>query len=58
MLFKLQKLDSRAANAENPKGEKSMGDVAGGGHKGSPCITNVQPGQVVTLLDVEGCGAV
>ena len=49
---------SRAINEENPKGEKSMGGVAGGGHKGSPCVEWVKPGQVVTLLDVEGCGTV
>ena len=58
MLYELQHLESRSANAENPKGEKSMGGVAGGGHKGSPCVEWVKPGQVVTLLDVEGCGTV
>ena len=58
MLYDLHHLDSRAANAENPKGERSVGGVAGGGHKGSPCIQWVQPGQTVDLLDVEGCGTV
>ena len=58
MLYELQHLESRSANAENPRGEKSMGGVAGGGHKGSPCVQWVKPGQVVTLLDIEGCGTV
>ena len=58
MLYELKNLDSRAACAENPKGEKSKGGLAGGGHKGSPCLKLVQPGQTVTLLDVEGRGMV
>ncbi len=58
MLYELQNIQSRSASAENPKGEKSMGGIAGGGHKGSPCVQWVKPGQVVTLLDVEGCGTV
>ncbi len=58
MLYELKKLKTRSANAENPFGEKSMGGVRGGGHKGSPCAEWVKPGQTVTLLDVEGCGTV
>ncbi len=58
MLYELKNLQSRSANAENPKGERSMGGVSAGGHKGSPCVQWVKPGQVVTLLDVTGSGCV
>lgn len=58
MLYELKNISSRAANAENPMGERSRGGVAGGGHKGCPCVEWVKPSQVVTLLDVEGCGTV
>ena len=58
MLFQLKNVKSYAANAENPRGEASMGGVRGGGHKGSPCIQWVQPGQVVPLLDIRGQGTI
>jgi len=58
MLYELMDIESRAANAENPAGERSKGGLAGGGHKGSPCVQWVKPGQVVTLLDVDGPGCV
>ena len=58
MLYELQHLETRLASAENPKGERSMGGVAGGRHKGSPCVQWVKPGQIITMLDVEGCGCV
>ena len=58
MLYELKNLDSRSANAENPLGERSMGGVRAGGHKGCPCVQWVKPGQVVDLLNVEGCGTV
>ncbi len=58
MLYELQNIEYRCANAENPKGERSMGGVRGGGHKGSPCIEWVRPSQIMTLLDVEGCGTI
>jgi len=58
MLYELKDLEARAANAENPLGEKSMGGVRGGGRKGSPCVQWVKPGQVVTLLDAKGSGTV
>ena len=58
MLYELKNIRSYAANAENPGGEPSMGGVRGGGHKGCPCVQWVKPSQVVTLLDVKGCGTV
>ena len=59
MLYELKNnIRSYAANAENPKGEPSMGGVAGGGHKGCPCVQWVKPGQVITMLDVCGSGTV
>ena len=58
MLYELKNLDSRSASAENPLGERSMGGVRAGGHKGCPCVQWVKPGQVVDLLNVEGCGTV
>ena len=58
MLYQLQNLESRAANAENPGGEKSKGGLAGGGRKGSPCLQKIAPGETVTLLDTKGSGCV
>lgn len=58
MMYELKDIESRAANAENLKGERSMGGLAGGGRKGAPCIWPVKAGQTATLLDIEGCGTV
>ena len=58
MLYELKNIRSYAANAENPKGAPSMGGVLGGGHKGCPCVQWVKPGQMVSLLDVQGQGTV
>lgn len=53
---------SRAINAENPTGEKGAGGQAasalGPGRKGRPCLTNIHPGETVTLADIEGPGMV
>lgn len=61
-LFKRNKIYSYAINAENPTGGKG-----GGGHsssplgisrKGSPCLRNIRPGEVVTLADIKGTGKI
>ena len=53
---------SRAVNAENPHGEKGRGGMAasilGASRKGNPCLQDIEPGQTVTLMDVEGCGEI
>ncbi|MGP4039531.1 glycoside hydrolase family 172 protein [Gracilibacillus sp. D59] len=53
---------SRAITAENPKGEKGAGGKAashlGPSRKGSPCLRDVQPGETVTLCDIEGPGVI
>jgi len=57
-LYSIPDLDSRAASAENPTAEKSKGGLAGSGRKGAPCLNNIAPGDVVTLLDVQGSGMI
>ncbi|MCI9125047.1 MAG: DUF2961 domain-containing protein [Eubacterium sp.] len=53
---------SRAVNAENPTGEKGRGGMAasslGPSRKGSPCLRDLQPGQTVTLADLDGPGII
>lgn len=53
---------SRAINAENRTGEKGKGGMAasplGVGRKGSPCLNNVQPGETVTLAEINGGGCI
>ncbi len=53
---------SRAINAENPTGEKGRGGMTasplGPSRKGSPCLKEIQPGQTVTLGEIEGCGII
>lgn len=53
---------SRAINAENPTGEKGKGGMAashlGKSRKGSPCLTNIEPGEEVLLADIEGAGTI
>ncbi len=58
MLYQLKHLQSRAANAENPSGEKSAGGLVGNGRKGSPCIERFKPGQTIELLDTDGPGVI
>lgn len=58
MLYRLPRLQSRAANAENPLGIQSGGGLAGGGRKGAPCIQNFKAGATHTLLDAKGPGVV
>jgi len=53
---------SRAINAENPRGEKGKGGMAashlGPSRKGSPCIREIEPGQTVTLAEIDGPGVI
>ncbi|UCD29034.1 MAG: DUF2961 domain-containing protein [Planctomycetota bacterium] len=49
---------SRAITWENKTGAPGAGGKAKGGRKGSPCISNVKPGQTVTLMDIDGCGVI
>jgi len=53
---------SRAVNAENPRGEKGKGgmtaSILGMSRKGSPCLKDIEPGETVTLMDVEGSGEI
>lgn len=53
---------SRAINAENPTGEKGRGGMAssnlGKSRKGSPCLTNIAPGDEVVLADIQGSGVI
>lgn len=57
-MYRLKGLQSRAASAENPTGGRSCGGLAGGGHKGAPCLKNVQPGETVTLMEADGPGMI
>ena len=51
---------SRSINAENPTGEKGRGGMAvsplGPSRKGSPCLTDIHPGDTVTLCEMDGPG--
>lgn len=58
MVYDLKRVKSRAANAENLRGEQSAGGLAGGGRKGAPCKRSLMPGETYTLMDVEGAGVV
>jgi hypothetical protein len=50
-------IDSRAITFENPTGERGAGGAAAGGRKGAP-QQRLQPGEKVTLADLEGPGVV
>ena len=53
---------SRAINAENLTGEKGKGGMAsshlGQSRKGSPCLTDIAPGEEVVLADIQGAGVI
>ena len=53
---------SRAINAENPTGEKGRGGMAvgtlGASRKGKPCLNHIQPGETVTLAEIDGMGVI
>ncbi|WP_066196241.1 MULTISPECIES: glycoside hydrolase family 172 protein [Gracilibacillus] len=57
-MYKLKNLKSRAATAENKNAEAGAGGKAGGGRKGSPCISPLKQGETYTLLDTDGPGMV
>ncbi len=48
----------RAITWENRTGEPGAGGREGEGRKGSPCIRDVPPGAVQTLMDVKGPGVI
>ena len=54
--------ESRAINAENPRGEKGKGGTAashlGPSRKGSPCIGEIKPGETALLGEMEGPGVI
>lgn len=50
-------LDSRACTFENPTGARGAGGTVAGGRKGRPSKM-LEPGEVVTLMDVDGPGVV
>jgi len=67
-LFLLSDAKSRSVTAENMTGEKGKGGMAepqkghasehlGIGWKASPCVT-IEPGQIFTICDIEGPGAI
>lgn len=53
---------SRAINAENPRGEKGGGGKAashlGPSRKGSPCIGKIEPGETALLGEITGTGII
>lgn len=55
-MYTLKSLETRWANAENPRGEKSRGGLAGNGRKGAPCVQDFKPHTTLTLLDQQGPG--
>lgn len=61
-LFMSREGKSRAINAENPTGEKGKGGRAeselGPSRKGNPCLKNIQPGETVTLAEINGTGII
>ena len=54
----LRRGKSRAINWENRTGEKGKGGMAasdlGPSRKGSPCIPCLEPGETVTLAEMDG----
>ena len=61
-LIKTQEGRSRAINYENKNGEKGRACMVdsnlGHSRKGSPCIRTVEPGQTVSLMDIDGTGII
>ena len=58
----LKKGKSRSINWENRTGEKGKGGMAasdlGPSRKGSPCIPGLEPGETVTLAEMDGPGVI
>lgn len=58
----LKKGKSRSINWENRTGEKGKGGMAasdlGPSRKGSPCIPGLEPGETVTLAEIDGPGVI
>ncbi len=51
-------IESRAITMENPEGLPGEGGKTRGGRKGSPCYTDLEPGETFALMDFEGCGVI
>lgn len=55
-------VQSCAINWENRTGEKGgaakAASALGPGRKGSPCVGRIEPGETVTLMDIQGAGTV
>ena len=60
--YKEKGVQSRAVNAENPKGEAGRGGMAssilGPSRKGSPCLKDIKSGEKVVLADITGPGVI
>lgn len=54
----IMNIDSRAITMENRAGEPGEGGKARGGRKGSPSHNDLQPGETLSLMDIEGCGVI
>lgn len=58
----LRKGKSRSINWENRTGEKGKAAMEpshlGPSRKGSPCVGRIEPGETVTLMDIEGAGMI
>ncbi|MDD4189803.1 MAG: DUF2961 domain-containing protein [Mangrovibacterium sp.] len=57
-IYNLQKLESRAATAENPHAEKGKGGMTAGAIKGSPAIKDFKDGTTEVLLEQRGPGMI
>ncbi len=61
-LFRKTSLRSFSISAENPSGEKGKGGMAssklGASRKGSPCLTDIKPGETRVLAEISGCGRI
>ena len=56
--YKLKKLQSRSATAENPLAEKGRGGMTKKGLKGSPALRNFRKGTTEHLLKTDGPGMI
>ena len=55
---KTTNIQTRWANAENPKGEKGAAAQERNGRKGKPCVSHFMPGQTLVLAEAAGSGVV
>ena len=61
-LTQYRPVQSCAVNRENPTGEKGGAAKAssslGPGRKGAPCISRIESGETVSLMDIQGAGTI